>query len=199
MTPKQRKLVYLLFFSFLVLWLALVVLAFSSSGTLKTTIMFPSQFVLMLFECAAALASGSSMLLGLNLLGIDLRLIKPTHRSELPTAAKRSPAPAILSDSLADEGARRALERKRAFYLFGETEFEQCAHEFGYLRDVLKNKPIPDECFGCPRLVDCVKFAETDRKPRREHAHAMPQNRKAEQPRISRKRVSSLSRDHSAE
>jgi len=45
---------------------------------------------------------------------------------------------------------------KKAFYLFGETKFEGCKHRFGYLASQ-ENKPIPDECFGCSRVIDCFK------------------------------------------
>ena len=31
-----------------------------------------------------------------------------------------------------------------------------CFHQFGYLRTLPKNAPIPDECFGCPKIVECL-------------------------------------------
>jgi hypothetical protein len=33
---------------------------------------------------------------------------------------------------------------------------KDCVHHFGYLRTFPKNSPIPDECFGCERIVDCL-------------------------------------------
>lgn len=33
---------------------------------------------------------------------------------------------------------------------------KDCMHQFGYLRTFPKNSPIPDECFGCERIVDCL-------------------------------------------
>ena len=27
-------------------------------------------------------------------------------------------------------------------------DFQECVHEFGYLKDTPKNAPIPEECFG---------------------------------------------------
>jgi len=36
-----------------------------------------------------------------------------------------------------------------------------CLHQFGYLRTLPKNAPIPDECFGCPRVVECLVKAKT--------------------------------------
>jgi Ca2+/Na+ antiporter len=50
----------------------------------------------------------------------------------------------------------RDKELKKAFFLFGEREFEGCPHKFGYLKSLRKNAPIPDECFGCPRILECL-------------------------------------------
>jgi len=47
-------------------------------------------------------------------------------------------------------------QAKRAFFLFGEREFEGCPHRFEYLRNLPKNSPIPDECFGCPKILECL-------------------------------------------
>lgn len=35
-----------------------------------------------------------------------------------------------------------------------------CLHQFGYLRTLPKNAPIPDECFGCPKIVECLVKAK---------------------------------------
>lgn len=39
---------------------------------------------------------------------------------------------------------------------FGSNNRRDCLHHFGYLRTFPKNSPIPDECFGCERIVDCL-------------------------------------------
>jgi type IV secretory pathway VirB10-like protein len=46
---------------------------------------------------------------------------------------------------------------KKSFFLFGDRNFEGCHHKFGFLNDLPKNTPIPDECFGCPQIVECLK------------------------------------------
>jgi len=33
---------------------------------------------------------------------------------------------------------------------------KDCIHHFGYLHTFPKNSPIPDECFGCEKIVDCL-------------------------------------------
>jgi len=37
---------------------------------------------------------------------------------------------------------------------------KDCLHEFGYLRTLPKNTPIPDECFGCSKIVECLVKAK---------------------------------------
>lgn len=34
--------------------------------------------------------------------------------------------------------------------------FQKCVHQFGHLRNMPKNTPVPDECFGCPRVLRCM-------------------------------------------
>ena len=33
---------------------------------------------------------------------------------------------------------------------------KDCIHFYGYLHSLPKNTPIPDECFGCPRVMQCL-------------------------------------------
>jgi len=47
-------------------------------------------------------------------------------------------------------------EAKKSFFLFGKKDFEGCVHKFGYLRTLPKNTPIPDECFGCSQILECL-------------------------------------------
>jgi hypothetical protein len=34
--------------------------------------------------------------------------------------------------------------------------FQSCVHHFGYLKGLEKNKAVPDECFGCPKVMQCL-------------------------------------------
>ena len=36
------------------------------------------------------------------------------------------------------------------------SEDKDCLHYFGYLGGLPKNTPIPGECFGCQKIVDCL-------------------------------------------
>ena len=40
---------------------------------------------------------------------------------------------------------------------------KDCLHHFGYLNELPKNTPIPGECFGCPKIVDCLITAKGKR------------------------------------
>ncbi len=37
-----------------------------------------------------------------------------------------------------------------------EEKTPECPHYFGYLRKLPRNVPIPDECLGCLRIVECL-------------------------------------------
>ena len=47
-------------------------------------------------------------------------------------------------------------EAKKAFMLYGKKDFEGCTYKFGHLKTLPKNMPIPDECFGCPQILECL-------------------------------------------
>jgi len=36
------------------------------------------------------------------------------------------------------------------------SDAKDCLHHFGYLNELPRNTPIPGECFGCPKIVDCL-------------------------------------------
>jgi cytoskeletal protein RodZ len=72
---------------------------------------------------------------------------------EEPTENIQTKAHAETEENQKKETDKQA---KRAFFLFGEREFEGCPHRFEYLRNLPKNSPIPDECFGCPKILECL-------------------------------------------
>ena len=77
-------------------------------------------------------------------------VIKPTEPVIKPTE------PVIKPKKMAKQREVQVKKTKKAFYLFGETKFEGCQHRFGYL-GLQDDKPIPDECFGCSRVIECFK------------------------------------------
>ena len=73
-----------------------------------------------------------------------------------PTAVTKNASVKITGDR---EGIEKSKDSKKAFFLFGETEFNGCAFKRGYLKSLPKNKPIPDECFGCPQILECIALS----------------------------------------
>jgi hypothetical protein len=57
------------------------------------------------------------------------------------------------------EGSKKTKDDRKSFFLFGETEFNGCTFKRGYLKSLPKNKPIPDECFGCPQILECIALS----------------------------------------
>jgi len=105
------------------------------------------------------------------------KLETPTNPTETSESASEGVTPAIQEEPTeaveneAVETKAKALngdmeepikknnkdkELKKAFFLFGEREFEGCPHKFGYLKSLRRNAPIPDECFGCPQILECL-------------------------------------------
>jgi hypothetical protein len=69
-------------------------------------------------------------------------------------------APEIEADAesveVKETNNNKARASKKSFFIFGERDFEGCPHKFGYLKSLRKNAPIPDECFGCPQILECL-------------------------------------------
>lgn len=40
--------------------------------------------------------------------------------------------------------------------------FTKCIHQFGYLKNLPQNTPVPDECFGCQKVMRCLFPSEQD-------------------------------------
>jgi len=38
----------------------------------------------------------------------------------------------------------------------GTNDSTKCTHQFGYLKTLPKDAPIPDECFTCPKYIRCA-------------------------------------------
>ena len=172
MTPKQHKIAYPLCLSFFALWLFSILSGFFSSGQWTTTIIFANQYMLALFLGAAILTSISSLMLGLDSFGLSLKPRMPKRNLEkdlfLSTEqTNQTPEISSVNNPTNQNRSKEEVDRLKAFYLFGpNTGFSNCKHKFGYLAvrarylvDALKTEPIPDECFGCPNLIECVKSA----------------------------------------
>ncbi len=183
---------FLLFFSFWLVLVLSVVFKLSSTSSISP---FEAYFGL-LYWIVAVVAATTSFTLGLDKLGIleDLRnKISGKEESYEPEVYVAIPTSQPVSSSAKSVGNehslteqknlttvitkvnepakqkkyRRKNDKMKAFYLFGETEFKKCQHNFGFLGMGLENKPIPDECFGCPKIIECFKRTKKSKKKRK--------------------------------
>lgn len=42
-----------------------------------------------------------------------------------------------------------------------KTEEKECSHYLGYLATLPKGTPFPEECFGCRKVIQCLRIAPT--------------------------------------
>jgi hypothetical protein len=81
--------------------------------------------------------------------------VTPTVQ-EMPAETIKVEAGAESIDAEETGKDNKDKESKKTFFLFGERDFEGCPHKFGHLKSLRKNAPIPDECFGCPQILECL-------------------------------------------
>ena len=83
-------------------------------------------------------------------------LKKPTESIQTKAHAETAET-AEIAETEEEQKPKQDEEAKKSFFLFGEKNFEGCPHKYGYLNSLPKNTPIPDECFGCPQIVECLR------------------------------------------
>lgn len=178
---------FLLFFSFWLILVLNVVLRLSTPQVILPSASPFEAFFGLLYWLVAILAAATSFSFGLEKLGIlsDLRnRIQGKEKGWEPevfmgmldSQPPSSPTKASGEGDLlleqtnvfkvitkVDEPEKQKEEhiekdKMKSYYLFGgETEFEGCQHKFGFLA-IDESKPIPDECFGCPKVIDCFNY-----------------------------------------
>lgn len=102
------------------------------------------------------------------------RLEKPTTLAKTKKITNEEPASAVETKKIPEEPSETIQskapveteenhrkkkpeeEKKKSFMMFGNSDFKGCSYKFGYLRSLPKNTPIPDECFGCPKIIQCL-------------------------------------------
>lgn len=85
-----------------------------------------------------------------------LMKLKPSTEVKLstyiePTAEKK---PSKKSRTLEKPRKTAAPERH-------SSEEKECPHYVGYLTTLQKGSPFPDECFGCRRVIQCLRIEPT--------------------------------------
>jgi hypothetical protein len=69
-----------------------------------------------------------------------------------------------LAASIYEEKVHEARIEKRS----KKEPISECKHRLGYLRTLPKNAPIPEECLGCDRIIEC-KHSLTETLQNRAH------------------------------
>ena len=78
-----------------------------------------------------------------------------TKRSEAPRAKSRSQEAETHETR---EKSKKTFEKQKSKTYTPQPQvgFQNCLHHFGYLKSLPKNTPVPDECFGCPQVMECL-------------------------------------------
>lgn len=83
---------------------------------------------------------------------LALYLIKPT----VSKARSRSSAEDKKTHGDSGMPSISGLEKPKAS---SELIYANCLHSFGYLKNIPKGNSIPEECYVCPRMVQCAAGA----------------------------------------
>lgn len=86
--------------------------------------------------------------------------ISPTIGGSSIQAKQEPPAPT-------PNGSKEVLKQEKTMAPMkteSASSKKDCIHQFGYLRTIPKNKPIPDECFGCTKIVECLINAKNSKR-----------------------------------
>jgi hypothetical protein len=168
------------------------ILNYSPTNQIASSSFLASNFALF-YWLIAGVSAATSFTLGLDKLGIveDLRVkifgedegYEPSVHVSLPeTPSEMSTLQSTVEEQFSTEESgsvalvakvnsiiereekRKNPKKQKAFYLFGETDFKKCPHKFGFLGKSLTDKPIPDECFGCYRIIECFNKSGKPKK-----------------------------------
>jgi len=80
----------------------------------------------------------------------------PVETQKIPEEPTESVQTKAHAETEENQKKKKDREVRKSFLLFGKKDFEGCPHKFGYLKTLPKNTPIPDECFGCPQILECL-------------------------------------------
>jgi hypothetical protein len=95
---------------------------------------------------------------------VATRIQKPQQRSRLivnatiDNGSEQSFEQVPLPPRLSKQISRRSVPEPEAISPLSHksSEEKECPHQFGYLKSLPKNTQVPEECFGCQRIVECI-------------------------------------------
>lgn len=83
----------------------------------------------------------------------------PVRTAPVETQTRQEPPTPVRSEIRETPRQEKAAPSARAELT---PTRKDCLHHYGYLHSLPKNTPIPDECFGCPKIVDCLVSANSN-------------------------------------
>ena len=89
---------------------------------------------------------------------ISSRPSAPAMQTPRPTPTENQAKPSVLTPPRIEN--REIPKQNKTAQAPTRAELtptrKDCIHFYGYLHSLPKNTPIPDECFGCVKIVDCL-------------------------------------------
>ncbi len=83
-----------------------------------------------------------------------------------PQKIRHSPTMTVRPTALPDKNQEAS---KQVIRTENQSSNPYCLHHFSYLRTLPKNTPIPSECLGCPRVVECMTTLKIEERPVKSH------------------------------
>lgn len=78
----------------------------------------------------------------------------PPAKTDVPRVTEKPPV--AISPTIGGSFIQTKQETPAPAKTESASSKRDCIHQFGYLRTLPKNKPIPQECFGCTKIVECL-------------------------------------------
>jgi hypothetical protein len=76
----------------------------------------------------------------------------PTNKN-VANGSKESETKRRKKDIIIEEKMPETIQSKR---VQANKSDATCFHSFGYLRTLPRNASLPDECLGCPKIMECL-------------------------------------------
>jgi hypothetical protein len=68
----------------------------------------------------------------------------------------------VLITILIKKGINKKNIIKEERFFSDEVNIRNCPARFGFLKKIPRGSVVPEECYVCPRLIECLGFYRTD-------------------------------------
>jgi hypothetical protein len=87
--------------------------------------------------------------------------VNSSVRARLTSTRKGQPMTSIGVDASTTPDVQNAKKKPPSLL---DKDFEGCRHYLGHLNKLPKSTPIPNECFGCPETLECIRRTNNKQK-----------------------------------